>query len=171
MGPFRLRRRDNSRNRSEPLETIRYPESNYPQTGNYSPTGNRRGFTAGRTVLLTINLLEVHASRKRENTRCEIPARRQIEKYGAPKLGDYRQVPARAWVDPIFLLIRTTNRSSKRAHSRRPRKGKRRPKKARQPAITRTALGTTTPRTQRALRRERSEWRVARRKRRRCDDG
>ena len=160
----------NSRNRSGPPEIIRYPESNYPQTGNYSPTSNRCEFTAG-TLLLSIKELEIYASRKREHTRRETPARRQIEKYGAPKLGDYRQVPARAWVDPIFLLIRTTNRSSKRAHSRRPRKGKRRPKKARQPAITRTALGTTTPRTQRALRREISEWRVARRKRRRCDDG
>ena len=159
----------NSRNRSGPRpEIIRHPERNYPQTGNYSPTSNRCEFTAG-TLLLSIKELEIYASRKREHTRRETPARRQIEKYGAPKLGDYRQVPARVWVDPIFL-IRTTNRSSKRARSRRPRKGKRRPKKAR-PATARTALGTTTHRAQQAHRRERSEWRVARRKRRRRDDG
>ena len=155
----------NSRNRSGPRGNIRYPESNYPQAGrvpNYSPTSNRPGVTAGTLLLSVIKQLEIYASRKRDPT--------QIEKYGAPiKLGDHRQVPARVWVDPIYL-IRTTNRSSKRPRSRRPRKGKRRPKKAR-PATARTALGTTTHRAQQAHRRERNEWRVARRKRRRRDDG
>ena len=165
--PFEKKKRNlpkNSRNRSGPRGNIRYPESNYPQAGrvpNYSPTSNRPGVTAGTLLLSVIKQLEIYASRKRDPT--------QIEKYGAPKLGDHRQVPARVWVDPIYL-IRTTNRSSKRPRSRRPRKGKRRPKKAR-PATARTALGTTTHRAQQAHRRERSEWRVARRKRRRRDDG